>query len=153
MNAPPRSDSIHDSSPAQPIHRDPPFGARVIAGGVQYRAWSPESTRVEVEIHSADGGARRVLPMTREEHGHYRALDHAGKAGNFYKFRLNGRESFPDPGSRAQRDSVHGASVVVDPGAYAWGDTGWVRPRFRDLVIYEAHVCLISARSALLRSS
>nr|MDQ3622966.1 malto-oligosyltrehalose trehalohydrolase [Verrucomicrobiota bacterium] len=44
------------------------------------------------------------------------------------------------PGSRAQRDTVHGASVVIDPGAYAWSDAGWVRPRFRDLVIYEAHV-------------
>jgi maltooligosyltrehalose trehalohydrolase len=30
--------------------------------------------------------------------------------------------------------------MVIDPGVHAWGDAGWLRPDFSDLIIYELHI-------------
>ena len=35
---------------------------------------------------------------------------------------------------------MHGASEVIDPGAYRWRDTGWRGRRWEEMVIYELHL-------------
>jgi malto-oligosyltrehalose trehalohydrolase len=46
----------------------------------------------------------------------------------------------PDPASRAQPDGVHGASTVIDPGAYSWRDATWRGRPWEETVLYELHV-------------
>jgi maltooligosyltrehalose trehalohydrolase len=61
-------------------------------------------------------------------------------AGSRYGYLLDGEGPFPDPASRFQPDGVHGASMIVDPAAFAWTDGGWSGVPLTDLVIYELHV-------------
>ncbi|MDB6173951.1 MAG: treZ [Chthoniobacteraceae bacterium] len=113
------------------------LGAKIIENGVEYCAWAPGRRLVEVEI---EGEPWRRLKLERAPDGYHRILDREGKAGDNYRFLLDGGEGFPDPASRAQAGGVHGASVVVDPDRYQWNDASWARPAFRDLVIYELHI-------------
>ncbi len=83
--------------------------------------------------------------MLPEPGGFHSVVDCSGRPGDRYKLRLDTGESFPDPASRAQFDSVHGPSLVVDPAAFAWSDQAWRRPPFRDIVIYEIHVGTFTA--------
>ena len=46
----------------------------------------------------------------------------------------------PDPASRAQDGDVHGASIVVDPDAYAWRCAQWRGRPWHETVLYELHV-------------
>ncbi|MFN8538170.1 MAG: malto-oligosyltrehalose trehalohydrolase [Thermomicrobiales bacterium] len=61
-------------------------------------------------------------------------------AGARYRYRLDGEGPFPDPCSRSQPEGVHGASEVIDPAGFGWGDEGWEPPAAADLVIYECHI-------------
>lgn len=115
------------------------LGAEITPQGVHYCTWSPDSERVDVEI-GFTGAVNRFLRMESDACGYHRVLDSLGRSGDKYKFRLNEGESFPDPASRAQAEGVHGASRVVDHRFYEWHDETWVRPAFRDLVIYEIHI-------------
>jgi maltooligosyltrehalose trehalohydrolase len=117
-----------------------PFGADVARHGVAYRVWAPDCNRVEVQVQPASGSGERLLTLRSDEHGQWQGSDAEGRAGDRYKFRLDGGDAFPDPGSRGQVESVHDWSVVVDSEQYQWQDAGWSRPAFRDLVIYEVHV-------------
>ena len=134
--APPKLSSAPSAEHAAPGR----IGAEVAEEGVRYCVWSPAAERVEVEIVHGPGGAERLVPMERDAQGYFIGLDPEGKAGDAYKYRVNGGTSFPDPASRAQADSVHGRSLVIDPRAYRWTDAEWRRPSFRDVVIYELHV-------------
>jgi maltooligosyltrehalose trehalohydrolase len=115
----------------------PTLGALVGPDGVLFRVWAPRPQQVELVLHLPDGD--RVVPMARD--GEYRVATVADAGpGTRYRYRLDGDGPFPDPCSRSQPEGVHGPSEVVDPGAFAWGDAGWVAPDFADLVIYESHV-------------
>ena len=46
----------------------------------------------------------------------------------------------PDPASRFNPDDVHGASEVIDPLAYSWGDASWRGRPWHEAVVYELHV-------------
>jgi len=78
--------------------------------------------------------------MTRNADGFFEVHDEKGRAGDLYKYRLDGIHHFPDPASRWQPNGVHGPSMVVDPSTYQWKDRGWVPAKVRDLVIYELHI-------------
>ncbi len=125
-------------------------GAELDEEGVRYCVWSPHASRVAVEIEPGDGEPKRVLPLIKDGEGYHWGQDGKGKAGDAYGFRLEGGNKLPDPNSRAQRDDVHGSSQVVDPRAYSWSDGDWVRPPFRDLVLYELHVGTFTAEGTFL---
>jgi maltooligosyltrehalose trehalohydrolase len=117
-----------------------PLGATVHADGVIYCVWAPEHDRAEVEAWSASGGDRRTLVLSKDEEGYHRGTDPQGQPGDRYQIRLDGEGPYPDPASRAQAESVHAPSVVVDPTGYTWNDANWSRPPFRDLTVYELHI-------------
>jgi 1,4-alpha-glucan branching enzyme len=48
--------------------------------------------------------------------------------------------AYPDPASRSQPEGVHGASEVVDPGAYAWTASEWRGRSWEETVLYELHL-------------
>lgn len=114
-------------------------GADPVAGGVRYRTWAPASQRVETVIFDSPGTVARTVSLGREADGYFSALDPAGRAGDRYKYRLDGQE-WPDPAARFAPDGVHGAAEVIDPNDYAWQDEGWKPPPVSELIIYELHL-------------
>jgi maltooligosyltrehalose trehalohydrolase len=116
-----------------------PQGAELVEEGVRYRVWAREASQVEVLVWSGDEPPRTV-PLALDASGYFHGIDHQGEPGDLYKFRLDGKEEYPDPASRFQPEGVHGRSQVIDPGRFQWRDFEWAPPPLRDLVIYELHV-------------
>jgi maltooligosyltrehalose trehalohydrolase len=114
-------------------------GAHVLPEGVRYCVWSPGRNLIEAVV----GEEERLLPLEPTVDGYFCALDSRGRAGDLYKFRLDGDEAltFPDPASRFQPEGVHGPSMVVDSRRFPWRHEAQ-RPKrtLADLVIYELHI-------------
>jgi malto-oligosyltrehalose trehalohydrolase len=112
----------------------PLFGATVQSDGTAlFRLWAPASRRVDLEIEGA-----APVPMTSLEGGWFEAVT-AATAGARYRFILDGKLAIPDPAARAQAEDVHGPSVLVDPKAYRWRQSGWRGRPWRETVLYELH--------------
>ncbi|MCC6174584.1 MAG: malto-oligosyltrehalose trehalohydrolase [Chloroflexi bacterium] len=114
------------------------LGATVVEGGARFRVWAPNARRVEVEI-ARDGTPLRVA-LGSERDGYFAATVASARAGDRYRYHLDGGQGFPDPASRCQPAGPHGPSQVVDPSAYRWQDQGWPGVGPDGLVIYELHV-------------
>ena len=67
----------------------------------------------------------RSTPLASEGNGYHSGFIDQLEPSDLYRFRLDGGELFPDPASRYQPDGPHGASMVVDPSIYEWGDGAW----------------------------
>jgi 1,4-alpha-glucan branching enzyme/maltooligosyltrehalose trehalohydrolase len=72
--------------------------------------------------------------------GWFRVDSDRAMPGTRYRFRIDKDIRVPDPASRFQPDDVHGDSVVVDPAAWRWQDSGWKGRPLEETVIYELHV-------------
>jgi maltooligosyltrehalose trehalohydrolase len=75
-----------------------------------------------------------------EERGYFSGFMAEAHAGCLYRYRLDGRDSFPDPASRFQPRGVHGPSQVVNPEAFTWTDQEWRGLWLPGQVIYELHL-------------
>jgi maltooligosyltrehalose trehalohydrolase len=115
-----------------------PIGAEVSADGVHFRVWAPRRKQVEVVV-SSDSAAEQAWPLDRETSGHFSGLVAGAKAGDLYRFRLDGGSLFPDPASRFQPQGPHGPSQVVDPAHFEWTDSQWRGATLEGQVIYEMH--------------
>jgi maltooligosyltrehalose trehalohydrolase len=112
-----------------------PFGAELRAEGVAFRLWAPAQATAHVVV---DGVER---PLERREDGWFERVVAEAHAGSRYAFGFPGSDvRVPDPASRFQPDGAHGASVVVDPNAYAWRETAWRGRPWHEAVVYELHV-------------
>jgi maltooligosyltrehalose trehalohydrolase len=110
------------------------FGARLGDDGVtDFRLWAPSVDGVRVKVDSQE-----PLQMQPAGDGWYCARAKAA-AGARYRFIMPDGTAVPDPASRAQEDCVHGASLVVDPDAFAWRATNWRNRPWHEAVIYEIH--------------
>jgi maltooligosyltrehalose trehalohydrolase len=112
-----------------------PLGATVADGGVDFRVWSPDAARLEVEVRDLP-----LVAMRRGANDIWHAHIPDAGAGARYRYRIDDRWSYPDPYSRSQPDGVHGESEVVDPAAFAWHDGRWTGRAAHGLVIYEMHI-------------
>ncbi len=117
-----------------------PFGAELRADGtVRFRLWAPSHRTVSIVI-----GDGRALAMRSAGDGWHELVTEAG-AGTRYRFVLPDGLEVPDPASRQQAGDVHGASVVTQPGAYAWRDSGWAGRPWQEAVVYELHIGTFTA--------
>jgi maltooligosyltrehalose trehalohydrolase len=107
-------------------------------GFADFRVWAPRAQTLAIRI-SARGDEREIL-LTKNPWGYFEGSIDGVCEGDRYFFRLDGEHDFPDPVSRFQPEGVHGASAVVDPGAFAWTDSGWTGIPMEQYVIYELHV-------------
>ncbi len=115
-----------------------PFGANLRADGrVHFRLWAPSVASVTVEV---EGMA--PVAMRREADGYVSAKLRCA-AGSRYRYRLPDGRAVPDPAARAQAESVHGPSLVVDPHAYVWRHPGWRGRPWHETVLYELHPGLL----------
>jgi maltooligosyltrehalose trehalohydrolase len=102
---------------------------------VHFRVWAPRRSGVEVLL---DGDASFALAAERG--GYFSGSATGVGPGSLYRYRLDGRDAYPDPASRFQPDGPHGPSQVVDPNRFAWADAAWRGPRLDGAVLYEVHV-------------
>jgi maltooligosyltrehalose trehalohydrolase len=117
-----------------------PSGAELApGGGVHFRVWAPRRQSVEVILNPGQE-RQAVSKLRREPSGYYSGLLPKAAAGDLYRFRLDGADSFPDPVSRFQPQGPHGASEVIDPSRFAWTDQAWRGLALEGQVIYEMHI-------------
>lgn len=115
---------------------EPGLGAVAQGGATRFRVWAPEVERVEVVLEA--GG--RETPLVRGRDGYHENVLPGVKAGELYRYRLDGRGPYPDPASRFQPQGVHGPSQIVDWRHFAWTDGEWNGLALEDAVFYELHV-------------
>lgn len=118
-----------------PSWRRLPIGTELAPnGGAHFRVWTPKCRTVEVEL------AGDFTELTQEGNGYHSGMIRGARAGDRYRFRLDGDASFPDPASRYQPDGPHGASQIVDPSKFRWTDAGWGGIGAQRQIIYEMHI-------------
>jgi maltooligosyltrehalose trehalohydrolase len=119
-----------------PTWRRRPIGVELNPdGGAHARVWAPKRKTVEF---LAEGGA--ATPLEAEGNGYFSGPVVGVNAGTRYRFRLDGKDAFPDPASRWQPDGPHGPSAVVDPARFAWTDRDWKGITIDGQVISEIHI-------------
>ncbi|MBA3696895.1 MAG: malto-oligosyltrehalose trehalohydrolase [Methylotenera sp.] len=103
-----------------------------------FRIWAPHAAEVQVIFNDQIHGLQQ-----EQEEGWFSAELHCG-AGTLYQYRIKNQQGavleVPDPASRAQRDSVHTQSIVVDPEAYQWRTLNWKGRPWHETILYELHV-------------
>jgi len=57
-----------------------------------------------------------------------------------YRYRLDGKNSYPDPVSRFQPDGPHGPSQIVDSDEFGWTDENWRGIGLAGQIVYEMHI-------------
>ena len=118
---------------------EPTLGAWMEAEGARFRVWAPGATAAEVVADSAHAEVS-CFPLLKQADGCFTGLIPDLRAGDRYRFTIDGRGPFPDPASRYQPEGVHGPSQIIDPCAFAWGDQSWRGIAIDDLIVYELHV-------------
>ena len=103
----------------------------------RFRFWAPTQKRVKLEL-----AKQPRVAMAMRDDGWFEA-EAACRPGTLYRYRLDDGTAVPDPASRAQKDDVHGWSVVVDPKAYRWRHREWTGRPWHEAVIYELHAGLL----------
>jgi maltooligosyltrehalose trehalohydrolase len=111
-----------------------PIGAELRGDRTEFRVWAPRARSVEVMDERGEATA-----LEPEAGGYFCGLA-ALRAGDRYRYRLDGGTAYPDPASRRQPEGPHGPSEVVDPGAFHWTDDAWRGVTAPGQVIYELHV-------------
>ena len=111
------------------------WGAEFIrAGEVRFRIWAPGVESLSLRLDGDDA------PMGRDDDGWFELMATGVEPRARYGFVLPDGRVVPDPASRAQDGDVHAASLVVDPTAYQWRNTGWKGRPWRKAALYELHV-------------
>ncbi|MFP4075721.1 MAG: alpha-amylase family glycosyl hydrolase, partial [Halochromatium sp.] len=128
-----------------------PFGTEIAAdGSVHFRLWAPAARHVELLWSAGTGPPARSLKSLKMrpcEDGWHRLTLTEARAGDRYRYRIDGGLAVPDPAARFQPDDVHGPSQLIDPLAFDWGATeaAWRGRPWHEAVIYELHVGTFSA--------
>jgi maltooligosyltrehalose trehalohydrolase len=113
------------------------FGPALLPDGkVRFRFWAPAVAAVSLRLEEQD----RLLPMAPRGEGWFELVTGEARPGSRYLFELPDGLRVPDPASHRQAEDVHGASIVVDPAAYAWRHADWRGRPWHEAVIYELHV-------------
>jgi malto-oligosyltrehalose trehalohydrolase len=115
------------------------FGTRIAddGRGVRFRLYAPAATSVTLRYGPTP--ELRALALEARDDGWFEGVAEDARAGTRYQFEI-GDVLVPDPASRFQPEGVHGASIVVDPHAFAWPDDGWSGRPWNEHVFYELHV-------------
>lgn len=121
------------------IQRQYPAGAELVAEGVSFRVWAPESQRVRVGLA---GRAEELHELRRDgASGYFSAVVPDAEAGMDYFFRLDDDAApYPDPASRFQPEGPMGPSRIVDGRRFEWTDARWNGAPLKGQIVYELHV-------------
>jgi len=116
-----------------------PFGAQLLDDGrVRFRLWAPGADKVELCLLGLE--PEEFLMMTPEDEGWFGIITGYGSSAYYYQYRVNEAFFVPDPASRYQPETVHGASQIVDPNDWDWQDGNWQGRPWEEVVLYELHI-------------
>jgi len=130
--------------PASLEHVSPstPMGANLIADGATFRVWAPNALRVYV-LGEFNGRVRDESSLlTKDSNGHWKGFVKGVKDRHRYIFHVDGTGgSGPkrDPYARELQSPFPSDCIVRKPD-FPWHETGFVTPRFPNLVLYQLHV-------------
>lgn len=111
-------------------------GAAILENNrTEFRTWAPGATSVEVIFKDEMAS----LALVKNEWGYWSGVSKKAKPGSLYKYRLDGKEDFPDPASKSQPEGVHSWSQVVS-NSFDWEDKSWKGLDLGEMIIYELHV-------------
>ena len=112
------------------------FGATPAIDGTHFSVWAPEARELQMVLQH--GGSHRLLPAGG---GYFQGILPA-RAGDRYKFLVDGKGPFPDPASRYHPEGPHGWSAIVDPNAFQWSDREKLSKQLdlKGQVLYELHI-------------
>ena len=134
-----------------------PMGATLVDGGATFRVWAPGATQVYVAL----GDTSVYRPQPQDElvgnpaTGHWTGFVPGVADGDHYRFYVVGAggraELKRDPWARELEPGVAIADcdcIVRARDSYPWHDAGYRPPPFHELVVYQLHVGVFSARDA-----
>lgn len=113
------------------------LGANTTKKGTHFCVWAPYAEKVDVKVTSDKS---RMIPMKKDRHGYYEAVDDSIVEGDEYFYLLDDFKERPDPASRSQPYGVHGPSKVTDSSSFRWSDEQWSNPPLKNYIIYEMHI-------------
>lgn len=86
------------------------------------------------------GGGAVPYELDREGNGYFSGIILDAAPDMLYRYRLDRKNSYPDPASRFQPDGPHGPSQIIDPGAFGWTDGNWRGIQLPGQIVYEMHI-------------
>lgn len=120
--------------------------------------WAPFAERVDLVMlpdaqaagsgNPLESGSLETFPAEAVGAGWWRAKTPLDPREAPYAFRLDGGDPLPDPRSQRQLWGVHGPSLQIDHGNYAWSDAGFQQRPLSAAIIYEAHVGTFSSEGS-----
>lgn len=114
----------------------PGMGAMPYEGGTTFRVWAPNASSVSVR---GEFNNWQEAPLISEGNGNWSLDAGRARAGQRYKYFLNGNSWKRDPRARQVVNSSD-SSIIYDPNAFDWGDSSFSTPWRNDAVIYQMHV-------------
>ncbi|WP_442513679.1 malto-oligosyltrehalose trehalohydrolase [Pseudomonas promysalinigenes] len=120
-------------------------GAQMLdATSARFALWAPDARNVSLEIEQ-----QPAIELLAEQDGWFTAVAPC-KAGDRYRYSIDGRLQVADPASRYQPEGVHGPSQVVDVSTYHWQHPWQGRP-WHEAVIQELHVGVLDGFAGVAR--
>lgn len=101
----------------------------------EFNLWAPKARDIKLVLT----GNNREIPMTQGEHGYWSLKSDDISPGTLYKYKIDNGESFPDPASLSQPESVHGPSEVIRLDDFEWSDQQWINIPPEKMIQYELH--------------
>ena len=86
------------------------------------------------------GGGAVPYELDREGNGYFSGIILDAAPDMLYRYRLDRKNSYPDPASRFQPDGPHGPSQIIDPGEFGWTDGNWRGIQLAGQIVYEMHI-------------
>ena len=118
------------------------MGANLIADGATFRVWAPHAHSVHVLGDFNNHRRTDAGLLTRDDLGHWRGFILGVRDRQRYMFYVVGEGSEGlkrDPYARELERSFP-SECIIRKTDFPWCETGYVTPRFHELVIYQLHV-------------
>jgi maltooligosyltrehalose trehalohydrolase len=97
--------------------------------------WAPNALSADIEIKN-----KKTFSLNPVERGYWELQTGELHPGDKYLFKIDEKNSYPDPASLIQTDGVHGPSQAYDLTKFQWEDGNWKGIKEEELIIYELHV-------------
>lgn len=131
-----------------------PMGGRLVANGATFRVWAPGAEHVYVALAGLDDYTPRPQDELVKDArtGHWTGFFPEVSDGAKYRFKVAG------PGGNGLRRDPRARelelfeypprcdSIVRPVDSYPWHDHGYRPPAFSDLIVYQFHIGVFSAR-------
>lgn len=111
------------------------IGAEIQENGfTKFTVWAPFTEKMVVVLK--DGATHSLY---RTSHGYWEGNIKDTCPGTLYKFKINGKNEFPDPASRSQPEGIHSWSCITQ-NSFSWQDENWKGLELSQMIIYELHI-------------